>query len=86
MKVGGKFMSAHKEVIRFTFDCPISLHTVAKMKASALHQSMREYLVGLLVKDAMENPPEFLGNKAFKKELYRILEEDEDLMRKLADK
>ena len=27
-------MSAHKEVVRFTFDCPIELHTAAKMKAA----------------------------------------------------
>lgn len=79
-------MSAQKDVIRFTFDCPTDLHTIAKMKASALKQSLREYLVGLLVKDAMENPPKFLDNKTFKKELKRILEEDADLMKKLADK
>ncbi|MFI5344629.1 MAG: hypothetical protein ACHQUC_10480 [Chlamydiales bacterium] len=79
-------MSTQKEVVRFTFDCPVDLHTIAKMKASALKKSLREYLVSLLVKDAMENPPKFLDNKAFKKELKKILEDDADLMRKLADK
>lgn len=79
-------MSTQKEVVRFTFDCPTDLHTIAKMKASSLKKSLREYFVGLLVKDAMENPPQFLDDKAFKKELKRILEEDADLMRKLADK
>lgn len=79
-------MSTQKEVVRFTFDCPTDLHTIAKMKASALKQSLKEYLVGLLVKDAMENPPKFLDNKTFKKELNKILEDDAELMKKLADK
>jgi hypothetical protein len=79
-------MSTQKEVVRFTFDCPADLHTIAKMKASALKQSMREYLVNLLIKDVTENPHKFIDNKAFKKELKKILDEDADLMKKLADK
>lgn len=79
-------MSAHKDVIRFTFDCPIDLHTVAKMKASALHQSMKDYLIGLLAKDAVENPPKYLDNKSFKKELKNILQDDAELMQKLTDR
>jgi len=79
-------MSAHKDVIRFTFDCPIDLHTVAKMKASALHQSMKDYLIGLLAKDAVENPPKYLDNKSFKKELKNILQDDAEFMQKLSDR
>ena len=79
-------MSAHKDVIRFTFDCPIDLHTIAKMKASALHQSMKDYLIGLLAKDAVENPPKYLDNKSFKKELKNILQDDAELMQKLSDR
>lgn len=79
-------MSAHKDVIRFTFDCPIGLHTIAKMKASALHQSMKDYLIGLLAKDAVENPPKYLDNKSFKKELKNILQDDAELMKKLSDR
>jgi hypothetical protein len=79
-------MGAHKDVIRFTFDCPIDLHTVAKMKASALHQSMKDYLIGLLAKDAVENPPKYLDNKSFKKELKNILQDDAELMQKLSDR
>ena len=79
-------MSEHKDVIRFTFDCPVDLHTVAKMKASALHQSMKNYVIGLLVKDAVENPPKYLDNKSFKKELKNILQEDVELMQKLSDR
>ncbi len=79
-------MSAHKDVIRFTFDCPIDLHTIAKMKASALHQSMKDYLIGLLAKDAVENPPKYLDSKSFKKQLKNILQDDADLMQKLSDR
>ena len=77
-------MSTHKEVIRFTFDCPIELHTAAKMKASALKQSMKDYLIGLLAKDAVKNPPKLLDEKAFKKELKRILHDVAELMQKLS--
>jgi hypothetical protein len=62
------------------------LHTMAKMKATSLKQSMKDYLVSLLIKDAVENPPKFMDNKAFKKELKHLLENDADLMQKLADK
>ena len=79
-------MSAHKNVIRFTFDCPIDLHTIAKMKASALHQSMKDYLIGLLAKDAVENPPKYLDSKSFKKQLKNILQDDAELMQKLSDR
>ena len=79
-------MSARKDVIRLTFDCPIDLHTVAKMKASALHQSMKDYLIGLLAKDAVENPPKYLDNKSFQKELKNILQDDAELMQKLSDR
>ncbi|MEI8365859.1 MAG: hypothetical protein WCF65_05510 [Parachlamydiaceae bacterium] len=79
-------MSAHKDVIRFKFDCPIDLHTVTKMKASALHQSMKDYLIGILAKDAVENPPKYLDNKSFKKELKIILQDDTELMQKLSDR
>ncbi len=79
-------MSAHKDVIRFTFDCPIDLHTIAKMKASALHQSMKDYLIGLLAKDAVENPPKYFDSKSFKKQLKNILQDDAELMQKLSDR
>ena len=79
-------MSAHKDVIRFTFDCPIDLHTIAKMKASALHQSMKDYLIGLLAKDAVENPPKYLDSKSFKKQLKNILQDDAELIQKLSDR
>jgi hypothetical protein len=78
--------SDHKDTVRFTFDCPSDLHAFAKMKAAALKKTVKDYLLGLLAKDAMENPPKFLNDKAFKKELKSILENDVELMQKLSKK
>ena len=77
---------SHKDFVRYTFDCPTELHTFAKIKSSAQRQSLKEYLIGLLVKDAMDNPPKFMDNETFKKELNRIIEGDSDLMTRLADR
>ncbi len=79
-------MSAHKDDIRFTFDCPVHLHAAAKMKASALHQSMKDYFIGLLAKDVVKNPPKFLNDKSFRKELKKILQDDAELMQKLSNR
>jgi hypothetical protein len=80
-------MESHeKETIRFTFDCPTDLHSIAKMKASASKQSLKEYLIGLIVKDISENPPRFMDEKSFKAELNRILENDAELMKKLTNR
>jgi hypothetical protein len=77
-------MNQHKDNIRFTFDCPVGLHTVAKMKASAQKQSMKDYVIGLMAKDIAENPVNFLADKSFKKELKKILHDDAELMEKLS--
>lgn len=79
-------MSTQKEVVRFTFDCPADLHTIAKIKASASKQSLKDYLINLLAKDVVEHPPKFLNNEKFENELKKILENDAELMKKLADK
>jgi hypothetical protein len=81
------FMSMHKkETIRFTFDCPTDLHAIAKMKASGLHQSLKDYLVHLVIKDVSENPPKFMDEKAFQKQLNMLLENDYELMKRLKER
>lgn len=74
----------HKNIVRFTFDCPAELHMMAKMKAASSHQSVKEYLVGLLTHDIESNPPKFLNSKELKKELNKLMKEDNSLMEKLA--
>lgn len=75
-----------KKVTRFTFDCPTELHSIAKMKASALRQSLKDYLINLLLKDVSENPPKFIDAKAFQTELNKLIEQDAELMKKLSDR
>ena len=75
-----------KEITRFTFDCPSSLHSMAKMKASSCQQSLRDYIIGLVVNDISENPTRFVDAKSFQQELDRILDADSELMRRLKDK
>lgn len=77
-------MSTQKEKIRFTFDCPIDLHTAAKMRASAMHQSLKDYLINLVAKDVVENPVKFLDKKSFKKQLKKLLKDDDELMQALS--
>lgn len=77
-------MSLQKEKIRFTFDCPVDLHTAAKMRASAMHQSLKDYLINLVAKDIVENPIQFLDKKSFKKQLKKILNDDDKLMQELS--
>lgn len=75
-----------KAVTRFTFDCPTELHAIAKMKASALHQSLKDYLVHLVIKDVSENPPRFMDEKTFQKQLNMLSENDLELMKRLKDR
>lgn len=79
-------MSDHQKMIRFTFDCPVNLHSYAKMKAAKNHQSMKDYLIGLIAKDAADHSIKFLSNKSFDKELKKILNDDFELIKKLANR
>lgn len=75
-----------KNTTRFTFDCPTDLHSIAKMKAASLKKSLKEYLVALVIKDISASPPKLIDKKSFKKEIDRILKDDAELMKKLADR
>lgn len=75
-----------REITRFTFDCPTKLHSIAKMKAVACNQSLKDYLIGLLLKDVSKHPPKFMDAQSFQKELHKILEKDAELMKKLTDR
>ena len=80
-------MGLHERgVTRFTFDCPKELHSIAKVKALESNQSLKDYLIGLLVKDVYKNPPKYMDAKSFQNELCKILEHDTELMKKLTDR
>ncbi len=76
----------NKENVRFTFDCPKSLHMVAKMKAARNGQSIREYVLALMAKDTMEDQPQFVDDDTFNRAMKRVLEKDAELMRKLSER
>lgn len=76
----------HKNTNRFTFDCPSELHSIVKMKALSAKQSIKDYLINLIIKDISTNPPKYMSKSAFENQLKAALEKDQDLMRKLADK
>ena len=48
-------------------------------------KSRKDYLIGLLAKDTVENPIKYLDNKSFEKELKNIFQNDSELMQKLFD-
>lgn len=76
----------NKENVRFTFDCPKSLHMVAKMKAARNGQSIREYVLALMAKDTMEEEPKFVDDETFNRAMKKVLEADAELMKKLSQR
>lgn len=75
-----------KHITRFTFDCPSDLHSTVKMKALAVKQSVKDYLIGLIIKDISANPPQFIDKISFEDHLKTALEKDKNLMKKLTDR
>lgn len=74
----------HKETVRLTFDCPEELHAAAKMKAAARKEPIKDYIIGLVIKDLMENTPKIMDQADFRKHLEKVLKDDADLLRKLS--
>lgn len=75
-----------KETTRFTFDCPTELHSAFKMKALCIKQTVKDYLVGLIIKDVCENTPPHIDKNCFEDQLRIALQKDAGLMRKLSDR
>ena len=75
-----------KETTRFTFDCPSELHSAFKMKALCVKQTVKDYIVSLIIKDICENPPPHIDKDFFENQLRIALQKDAGLMRKLSNK
>jgi len=56
------------------------------MKALAVKQSVKDYLISLIIKDISANPPQFMDKVSFQEHLKTALEKDQNLMRKLTDR
>lgn len=76
----------NRDMTRFTFDCPKELHSTLKLKALERHQSVKDYLISLVIKDISENKPQFLPQDVFEKLMDAGMKKHEALMEKLARK
>lgn len=77
----------HQDNIRLTIDIPAEQHAYLKMLAARRGISMREYVLESLSKraESEENGIDLSKNK-FKKLLNQVIEENDDVLRRLADK
>jgi len=76
----------NKETVRLTFDCPEEIHAAAKMKAASMKESIKSYVVSLMIRDLLESPPKVMNQAEFKKQLNRVVKDDEELMRMLSQR
>lgn len=72
-----------KKITRFTFDCPTDIHCTLKMKAISYKKTVKDYLVGLIVRDLMTETPSFMDDEEFQKQLAFVFENDIELLRGL---
>lgn len=75
-----------RDIVRFTFDCSKELHSTMKMKALEHDQSIKDYLISLIVKDIGKNKPKFLSQDKFEKLLDDGMKKHGALMEKLANR
>lgn len=77
----------HSDIVRFTLDIPAEQHAYLKMLAAKKGISMREYVLESLsksVESEVENVD--LRENKFKKILKNVIAENDDVLRRLADK
>lgn len=73
--------------IRLTFDCSEDLHTVAKARSLMNKQTLKDYLVGLIAKDAVSDTEhKFADKRQFEKELRYSKDKDRELMKGLSNR
>ena len=75
-----------KNVTRFTFDCPTDIHCTLKMKALSYKKSVKDYLLGLIVRDLMVETPSFMNDEELQKQLAFVYENDMELLEGLANR
>lgn len=77
----------HQEIVRFTLDIPAEQHAYLKMLAAQKGISMREYVLESLSKNVESESENIdLRQNKFKKILNDVIEENDDVLRRLADK
>jgi hypothetical protein len=73
----------HKDTVRLTIDFPKELHSYLKMLAAKKGISMRQHVIESL---SEKNEDVDLGENKFKSALTKIIRENDDILRRLADK
>lgn len=78
----------HSKTVRLTIDFPAEQHAYLKMVAAKKGISMREYVIESLSKneEIKEMKHADLNENKFKKILKEVADENDDVLRRLADK
>lgn len=77
----------HPETVRLTVDFPAEQHAYLKMLAAKKGMSMRQYVIESLCKNVDQEAKSIdLSENKFKSLLGKVLEEYDDVLRRLADK
>ena len=77
-----------EETVRLTIDFPAEQHAYLKMLAAKRGVSMRQYVIESLCEniDKQEAKHIDLSENKFKKALNKVISENDDVLRRLADK
>lgn len=79
----------HKEgTVRLTIDFPVEQHVYLKMLAAKRGVSMRQYVIESLCENAEKQEAKHidLSENKFKKAMTKVITENDDVLRRLADK
>lgn len=77
-----------KDTVRLTIDFPTEQHAYLKMLAAERGISMRQYVIEALSENVEKKEAKHidLSENKFKKALSKVISENDDVLRRLADK
>ena len=77
-----------EETVRLTIDFPTEQHAYLKMLAAKRGVSMRQYVIESLCENIEKQEAKHidLSENKFKKALNKVISENDDVLRRLADK
>lgn len=76
-----------EETVRLTIDFPVEQHAYLKMIAAKRGISMRQYVIESLCGNVEQEARHIdLSENKFKKALKKVINENDDVLRRLADK
>lgn len=78
-------MRNHQDTVRLTIDFPIEQHAYLKMLAAKKGISMRQYVIESLCENVDRQEIDLSENK-FKQALSKVIDENNDVLKRLANK